>query len=359
MSKDQVPKPLSLAFSGGGIRAMAFHMGLLQRLAEDGALEFVQRVSTVSGGSLLVGLLLAESGMRWPSSSDFLKRVYPALRSKLCSQSLQWGALRQFRPWRPQHAIYRANLLALALRKEWGITQSLSDVPAYPEWSINGTTAENGKRFRFKSNSLGDWDLGYVDDVKDYPLADALAVSAAFPGGFGPLKLDASQFVWRKRAWDAPVESATVVQLPYRALHLYDGGVYDNLGLEPLFDVGKLQPKHDVSIIASDAGGTLKFGFDYWAVNPLRIKRVADIMAEQSRALRVRGFMRYLQFHPSMGAYVFIDAPCSPENLIDDKSPAHFKTTLRCLPEAVFDAIARHGWETADVEFTGRKLFDT
>lgn len=359
MLKAQVSKPLSLALSGGGIRAMAFHMGLLKRIAEDGGLESVQRVSTVSGGSLLIGLILAESGMRWPGSSDFLKRVYPALRSKLCSRSLQWGALKQFRPWRPQHGIYRANLLALALREEWGITQHLRDVPHSPEWSINGTTAENGKRFRFKSSSLGDWDLGYVDDVKDYPLADALAVSAAFPGGFGPLELDASQFVWRKRAWDAPVESTTEVQIPYRVLHLYDGGVYDNLGLEPLFDAGKLQPKHNICIIASDAGSTLKVGFNLWALNPLRIKRVADIMSEQSRALRVRGFMRYLQLNPGAGAYVFIGGPCAPENLIDDKSPAHVKTTLRCVPEAVFDAIARHGWATADMEFAGLRLINT
>ncbi len=336
---------------------MAFHMGLLRRLAEGGALESVQRVSTVSGGSLLVGLLLAESSMLWPTSSDFLERVYSALRRKLCSHSLQWGAVRQFRPWRPHYAIYRANLLALALREEWGITQCLRDVHAWPEWSINGTTAENGKRFRFKSNSFGDWDLGYVDDVKDYPLANALAVSAAFPGGFGPLELDASQFVWRKRAWDAPADSATPAQPPFRALHLYDGGVYDNLGLEPLFDAGTLQPKQDVRIIVSDAGAALKLGFDLWAMNPFRMKRVADIMSEQSRALRVRTFLRYLKLNPNAGAYVYIGAPCAPEHLVDGAPPGQFRTTLRCAPEAVFDAIASHGWATANVEFASRKLW--
>lgn len=47
---------IALALSGGGIRAMAFHLGMLKFLAERSLLEEIHRVSTVSGGSLLVGL---------------------------------------------------------------------------------------------------------------------------------------------------------------------------------------------------------------------------------------------------------------------------------------------------------------
>jgi hypothetical protein len=120
----------------------------------------------------------------------------------------------------------------------------LADLPQAPEWSINGTTAENGKRFRFKRHDIGDYTLGYAS-AERFPLASALAVSAAFPGGFGPLTLDACRFEWRRRSWNDPPEAARPVDVPYRKLHLYDGGVYDNMGLEPFFDAGRQRPKHE------------------------------------------------------------------------------------------------------------------
>ena len=67
---------IALALSGGGIRAMVFHLGVLRLLAERQLLENVQRISTVSGGSLLVGLMLQECEGQWSSSNHFLQRVY-------------------------------------------------------------------------------------------------------------------------------------------------------------------------------------------------------------------------------------------------------------------------------------------
>ena len=85
---------IALVLSGGGIRAMVFHLGVLKLLAERDMLEHVTRISTVSGGSLLVGLMFQERQLAWPSSGVFLSDVYPSLRSKLCSRSLQWGGPR-------------------------------------------------------------------------------------------------------------------------------------------------------------------------------------------------------------------------------------------------------------------------
>ena len=83
----------TLALSGGGIRAMVFHLGTLQYLANRSLLERVTHISSVSGGSLIVGLIIAENNMRWPTSREYLDAVLPALRDKLCHRSLQWGAL--------------------------------------------------------------------------------------------------------------------------------------------------------------------------------------------------------------------------------------------------------------------------
>ena len=48
---------IGLALSGGGFRASIFHMGVLKYLAEKNKLEEISYISSVSGGSLLIGLL--------------------------------------------------------------------------------------------------------------------------------------------------------------------------------------------------------------------------------------------------------------------------------------------------------------
>lgn len=338
---------IALSLSGGGIRAMVFHLGVLRLLAERGLLEQVQKISTVSGGSLLVGLMLQENGLVWPSSEQFLTVIYSRFREKLCQRSLQWGAARQlFKPWNFRFILSRANLLALALKNEWNVCGKLSELPSEPEWSINGTTAENGKRFRFKQSTIGDYQIGYASPG-DFLLANAIAVSAAFPGGFGPLRINAKDFEWhRRKSWSDPAGTEEPVDIVHKALHLYDGGVYDNLGLEPFFDAGERKPKHPGSvIIVSDAGSPLPSGFSFLPLNPFRLKRVADIMADQARALRVRTFSNYLQESPGRGAFIYIGMQVDTSKSAEFAS--NFPTTLRRIDRSEFDQLAEHGYRVA------------
>lgn len=349
MSVGATKQAIALALSGGGIRAMAFHLGVLRYMAERSLFESTKRISSVSGGSLVVGLIFHEAGLRWPGSAEYLSSVYPALRTKLCARSLQWGALRQLaNPLNLRFLLSRANLLALALRDEWGIMARLADLPQQPEWSINGTTAENGKRFRFKQCDMGDYTLGYAGPG-NFQLAAALAVSAAFPGGFGALTFDTTRFEWRKRPWDASPESAVVVDLGYKRLHLYDGGVYDNLGLEPFFDAGRGQLKHAGHyLVVSDAGAPLPSGFSLGPLNPFRLKRVADIMSDQAHALRVRTYSTYVQQGADRGAFVYIATPITDSGPCSSATfAAAFPTTLRRLELGEFDRIADHGYNVS------------
>jgi NTE family protein len=58
------PRPgMGLCLSGGGYRAMVFHLGAVWRLNELGLLRKLVRISSVSGGSITAGLL----GLRWKS----------------------------------------------------------------------------------------------------------------------------------------------------------------------------------------------------------------------------------------------------------------------------------------------------
>lgn len=329
---------------------MVFHLGVMKKLAERGLLENIERISTVSGGSLLIGLLLQQNQMRWPTSEQFMNHSFPILREALCTRSLQWGAARQLlNPLNWQFLLSRANLLARALQREWQVRGDLASLPATPEWSINGTTAENGKRFRFKRRDIGDYTLGYAP-AKQFPLASALAVSAAFPGGFGPLTLDARRFEWHRRPWGAPLEDAAPVKPAFDRLHLYDGGVYDNMGLEPFFDVGrKLSKVGDSYIVCSDAGAPLASGFDMGPLNVFRLARVANIMAEQTRALRVRAFVDWIHTQSSAGAYVSISMPSTDESPCEAARYAStFPTTLRRLTVGEFDRLASHGYWVAE-----------
>ena len=56
------PEPgIALCLSGGGYRAMLFHLGALWRLNEIGYLPKLERISSVSGGSITAGVL----GLKW------------------------------------------------------------------------------------------------------------------------------------------------------------------------------------------------------------------------------------------------------------------------------------------------------
>jgi NTE family protein len=354
---------LELALSGGGVRAMAFHAGVLRFLAEHGLLERVNHISSVSGGSLLVGLIFQKAGICWPTSADYMTTILPAIRDQLTTGNLQTAAVaRLLLPWNWRFLISRANVVAQAIEASWGVRATLSDLPLTPVWSINGTTAETGRRFRFKSNGCGDYQLGYAD-ARAFPLAQALAVSAAFPGAIGPLTVKCSRYEWHKRPrWNAPISEEQLVQLPFRRLHLYDGGIYDNLGLEPLFDTGLQSAKAvGTTIIVSDAGAPLTSGFDAGSLNPLRLKRWLDLATEQQRALRVRAFVNALQ-KGLKGAYLQIGSLATEklENVshpaarqqawltdVDVAAAARCPTSLGKFTSATFDLLCRHGYETA------------
>ncbi|MCT7667939.1 patatin-like phospholipase family protein [Shinella kummerowiae] len=102
MDNEVVTWRIGLALSGGGIRAAVFHLGVLRHLAEQRLLEQVTQISTVSGGSLIIGAIFSHADLRWPASKQFLEVIYPALRSRLSEgdlfsiRALGWeGVLRE------------------------------------------------------------------------------------------------------------------------------------------------------------------------------------------------------------------------------------------------------------------------
>jgi NTE family protein len=361
---------IGLALSGGGVRAMAFHTGVLRCLAEAQSLEKVAHISSVSGGTLLAGLLFALNDWKWPASAMFKDDIAPRIRGVLTQSSLAATATRLLlHPASWPYLFSRANILARAIEKCWGITVPLTALPRHPIWSINGTTAETGRRFRFKQDRCGDYELGYAS-ASNFSAAEAMAVSAALPGVIGPLVLVTDRFQWFKRpGWGDPVESERAITLPYRRLHIYDGGIYDNLALEPLVDAGAHALKEGVSyVVCSDAGAPLPRISPGPSLSPFRAKRVLDLALDQSRALRIRSLSKLLQKGPPAGIYAQIGAdpiqrirsyqsqyPGRADELLkrewlsagDIAAAANHPTTLACLSPDEFDRLERHGYESA------------
>lgn len=365
---------IGLALSGGGVRAMAFHCGVLRWLAETQRIERVVHVSSVSGGSLLTGLVFKLSGWRWPTAKEYLETVMPAARHLLTNSSLQWAAIRRLLlPWNWRFILSRANVISQVIERQWGVDARLEQLAQAPDWSVNATTAETGKRFRFKQRGCGDYEIGYAPAAQ-FKVADAMAVSAAFPGGIGPLVIRPQAYTWKKRpTWDGPAQSLSTVELPYKRLHLYDGGVYDNLGMEPLFDVGRKKYKADIDyLVVSDAGAPFERRSPNTILNPFRLKRIMDITMEQVRALRLRAFMPFLLEQPGRGAYVQIgvEAQTGIQKLLKEipgqrssaaaellkkqwmsdsevSLAAQEPTSLAQLSPKAFDRLEAHGYESA------------
>ncbi len=223
---------IGLALSGGGVRASVFHLGMLKCIAENGLLTNIEHISSVSGGSLLMGLMYQlNEGSFIKNEADYQK-IEQQVRDIFTQKDLQKSFISRFfrHPSEFKYLNSRANVLSHTVTELWGIDLDLGEIPETPVWSINGTTIETGKRWRFKGDKMGDYVLGYVSNIK-LSLADTMATSASFPGGITPFKIKTSDFTWHDYHMQKEQKP------PFKNIHIADGGIYDNLGVEPLFDV--------------------------------------------------------------------------------------------------------------------------
>ncbi len=357
---------VGLALSGGGVRATVFHLGVLARLACQNMLESVAYISSVSGGSLAVGLIYAKNDNVWPSSQQYLDSVVSQARETLTSKTTQWSyAWRSIAlPWRLFQG--RAHVLAGVLTKHWGVDDDLQSIPSSPRWFINSTCYETGKNWRFSQLRMGDYETGYVIAPK-FPIADAIASSAAVPGAIGPLVLRTTGYQW------SAYRSGKLISIQPKAMRydLWDGGVYDNLGLEALYKPSGGLRDGLVFVIVSDASTRVDFAARSKRrfLRPARRAfRLVDIATDQVRAVRARTLVAEFLRQSSQGVYLRLGStsdkiyeavdmePPSLDVLVRDdvQAAARLKTTLRRLSSREFDRLYRHGFEVADATLCSR-----
>jgi NTE family protein len=366
-------RKIGLALSGGGVRAAVFHLGVIKRLAEEGLLEEVSTVSTVSGGSLVMAAVISHSGMSWPSSRRYLQSIYPELRRRMTAadlfsfKAIGWSGIVEFNA---RLFMDRAAVLSTLLERQWGIRGRLGDLPDNPRWLINATCLETGKNWRFAKREMGDWTFGrnYAPDV---PLSIAAAASAAVPYAIGALTLRLPPEGW----WETDPATGKQIKMrppPANSVRLWDGGAYDNMGLEAISKPGRGLKDCDF-LICSDASGPLRPpGRSPLAAlfrGNLARPRLFDIAGDQIRALRSRMLIADIASGNVSGVLLRMGNSVRSVDIKSDRArPVGFydefqsdeqavtalqhPTDLKALSETQFDALARHGFEVADVTLT-------
>lgn len=225
---------IALALSGGGSRAIAFHLGCLRALNDRGVLARVSVISAVSGGAVIAGLFAYREG----TFDEFDGAVQNLLRTGLQRAALRhllapgllarvaatnvvsrplaavaniFGGDPPFRRWAS-----RTDALEKALADHFGDLE-LSQVQK-PNLDVifNACELRTGTAFRFGNQRSGSWRFGEVKG-NSVSLAHAVACSAAYP-----LLLPAvdREYIFQKKT-----------ETKRERVIITDGGVYDNLGL--------------------------------------------------------------------------------------------------------------------------------
>jgi NTE family protein len=332
------PSGTALCLSGGGYRAMLFHAGVMRRLAEAGVLRRLDRVSSVSGGSIAAGVL----ALAWSELEDggdaFVERVEVPLR-ELASHTLDLESV--FSGLLSPASI--SDRLAKAYREHLFGSATLQDLPEAPRFVINATNVDSGELVLFTRDYLADWRVGWIESPR-LELAEAVACSSAFPPVLSPHRVRLADAPWRD---DPRNDLATPEHRD--ELVLTDGGVYDNLGLETAW-------KRCATVIVSDAGGQMPPDSEPAVDWPRHMLRVLKVIDNQVRALRKRqvieGFERgdrdgvYLGIRSDMAAYEEPGAIAAPHELT--LALAQIPTRLERMEAPVQERLINWGYAICD-----------
>ncbi|MGE5620981.1 MAG: patatin-like phospholipase family protein [archaeon] len=256
MKEDNKEKPkIGLALSGGGSRAIAFHLGCLKALKKLRILQDIDVISGVSGGSVIAALYaydndefdnfevkikeLLKSGLQWGIFfelirfrailiifnfllyafvgiiTSILKLLVVILSKVFQSHAPRWTNIFNISIPRKYN---RLNAFESLLDKKYfGGKKLTSETRNGISVVINSCELRTGTAMRFGNKESGCWRFGKIlnNDVK---VATAVSSSAAFP-----ILLPALD-----RRWEL-VDRAGNVKT--ERLLLTDGGVYDNLGI--------------------------------------------------------------------------------------------------------------------------------
>jgi NTE family protein len=310
-------KRIGIALSGGGFRAAAFHLGVFRKLEALGLLQGVDLFSCVSGGSIAGGFLVS----RWRSPT-VLAELDTYLRTKsIAVSSVIGGLLDPFAS--------RLDKLAETYDDHIFKEKKLKDLKDGPRVYFNATNLATGNLFFFVAGggleeTMGEHELGTAP-APDFKISRAVAASSAFPPVFPPLRLDARSY--------PPAEDVGYVTLT-------DGGVYDNMGVNPLL----LKRNALDYLIVSDAGKPFEIDKLPTESGLMVVKESIGILMEQVRGLEFDRMkhrnLAQVGPKPLWFSIDSTDGECQPGAA---RFASAIETNLKKLGNAEMDLLTRQG----------------
>ena len=257
---------IALSCSGGGYRAASFHLGAmsyLDRLHYNGTplLEKVKMISTVSGGTF-TGVVYALHKQQKKSFEE----IYHFMLDQLSKIDLVKMGIEKLNPTGKWHNKQkRKNLINAfaelydqyftngATLKEFDTMNSHLEAVVF-----NSTEFNNAINFRFRNKGTGlngnKYNTVPAQIAGEIKLADAIAASSCFPGGFEPIMWP-NDFVHPEA--DALVKNIKTL----KPAGLMDGGIFDNQGIDSILLYKKGDAPYFDLIIISDVTSPYMSGY--------------------------------------------------------------------------------------------------
>lgn len=313
----------TLCLSGGGYRALLFHLGGLWRLNELGWLPKIKRVDGVSGGAVVAAWL----GLKWDKlefSQQGIARNFEELVAqplqRLCAKPLDIAVgLMGF--------LTTGSLLPHAFARQLFGKATLGDmVPqeSGPEITIMCTNLLTGAFAGFNRSGITEGFLGFYPD-QGLSLARAVGASCSLPPTFKPVKFSTTAKQWQG---ELPAKLLRIRER-HVPLRLCDGGNYDNLALALVWD------DYETVLVSDGSSPMPPWGWlsTDWITASLRSNRV---LIDLLRDLRKRILMEH-KFNdsrvPQQGAYWGIASKVAnyplSDPLVVDNETTEFLCNLR------------------------------
>jgi NTE family protein len=228
--------------------------------------------------------------------------------------------------------------------------RSIAELPRNPQFLLCATDMVFGVNWVYSHDAAGDYEAGYTNTGLDrIPISHAAAASACFPPVFAPIQTGVDPAALKNG--DAKGAGADECR---QKLRLTDGGVYDNMGLEPVWKSAKL-------VLVSDAGGPFEYDKDRGTLND--VQRYPDVMGNQAHNLRrrwlissfksgigpddLKGFAgTYWRTAGTRASYDPADTTGYPPNVADLIS--HIRTDLNRFFQVEQEILENHGYLMAD-----------
>jgi NTE family protein len=285
----------ALCLSGGGYRAALFHLGALRRLNELGILSQIDTFTSVSGGSIvaaqLATFLAQQETPPEPESpiEGFDAGVAHPMRAFAAKDIRTGAALARLHPrnWLTPGAQSDALAAAYAQGPAPG---KVADLPGKPRFVFLASDMRFRDQWVFDTGlrRVGSSSAGY-GPLGDWSLAHAVAASSCVPGAFGIVRAKQDPATLTGGSYQEADRDDLV-----REFDLSDGGLFDNLGLEPVWRDHRI-------VLVSDAAPTFKpkprVGWVWSAL------RHAVILFEQATEVRKRWLVSAYIRRDLTGAY--------------------------------------------------------